>query len=210
MKNKMVSIVVILLIGVGAYFIGRGYYYNNIYNYTRIINESLEKYYVSSNTADLSPIGKIMSLYKNNDEKKSSVQEKVYIKMNEWVDYLNNKYICDSNNVNSCRLYYNELINMKNTIAKAITADGEPIIDGNKYTTLSSLIDLKIEEVKEIIDDPSSVRARNYEELRLEKCNKVIECPSDCKGAMCDCTYLNSENKRESVKCKNPNPEANK
>ena len=210
MKKKIITLVIVLLFGVGAFFIGKSYYYNNLYNYSRVINESLEKYYISSKTEDLMPIGKTIALYKENDEKRGLIQEKVYSIFNDWVVYLNNKYLCDSNNVNSCRLLYSELVNLKNSIGKAAVADGEQIIASSKYDLLITDIELKMEEIKDIIDDPSSVRPRNYEESRLEKCNKVVECPDECRYALCECTFINSQNKRETVLCKNKKLEENK
>ncbi len=208
MKNRVITIVLVVLLGVGVFFIGRGYYYNNIYNYSRIIHESLEKFYVSSETTDLEPIAEVKDTFENNEKKTADMQNEIYNEVKGWVDYLNNKYICDSNNVNSCRLYYNELINMKANI-RTVYIYREQLISQSKFTSLISELDMKAEEVKEIIDDPASVRSRNYEELRLEKCSKTTEC-SECRTLFCDCIYVNSENKKEIVKCKVPEPADNR
>ena len=208
MKNKIITIVAIIILGVGAFFIGKSYYYNNIYNYPKIINESLEKYYVSGETNDLEPIGLVLDKYKDNEVKLRDVQSNIYDILKGWVDYLNNKYICDSNNVNSCRLYYNEIVNMQATVRKIYVYRAQ-ILSQEKYTSLIDDLELKNEEVKEIIDDPTSIRTKNYEELRLEKCSKIIEC-SECRESLCDCTYINGENKKATVKCKPPVKEENK
>ena len=208
MKNKLITLAIMIVLGVGAFFIGRSYYYNNIYNYTRIINDSLENFYVSWQTSDLDPISVVLDKYKENDSKLLDVQNKIYNNLDGWIDYLDGKYICDGANVNSCRLYYNELINMDTNIKK-IFAYRDGMLSQDKYQLISDNIEVRIEEVKEIIDDPASVRSKNYEEIRLGKCEKALEC-SECRAAMCECTYVNGENKKESIICKNKQQESNK
>ena len=78
MKNKLITLAIMIVLGVGAFFIGRSYYYNNIYNYTRIINDSLENFYVSWQTSDLDPISVVLDKYKENDSKLLDVQNKIY------------------------------------------------------------------------------------------------------------------------------------
>lgn len=208
MKNKIITVVIIIILGVGVFFLGKSYYYNNIYNYPKIINQSLEKFYISGETSDLDPIGVVLDKYNNNEKKLADVQDTVYKILVGWVDYLNNKYICDNSNVNSCRLYYNDLVNLKANIRKVYVYRAT-ILTPDKFGDLADKLDLKNEEVKEIIDDPTSVRAKNYEELRLEKCSKVLEC-SECREALCDCTYVNGDNKKETVKCIPPVKEESK
>ena len=200
MKNKIITIVVVLVLGVIIFFIGRSYYYNSIYNYNVIIDNSLEKFYVTSSTSDLDPTASVLDIYKDNEVKLRDIQLKIYDHLKGWIDFLNSKYICDSGNVNSCRLFFSELTNMKANIRK-VYVYRDKMLSQDKFASLNQDLELKIEEVKEIIDDPSSVRSRNYEELRLDKCSKVTDC-SECRTALCDCTYVNTEGKKEIVKCK--------
>ena len=206
-NNKFLTLGLIILIGIGVFFLGRGYYYNNIYNYPRIINDSLEKFYVSNETGDLDPIGNVLDRYKNNENKLRDVQSKVYEVLKGWIDFLNTKYICDSSNVNSCRLYYNELINMKSNIRK-VYVYRDKIISQEKFSVLNSEIESKTEEVKEIIEDSSSVRGKSYEELRLDKCSKINDC-QPCRDVLCNCTYVNNDGTKETVRCRIDTPENN-
>ena len=205
MNNKFITFGLMILLGVGIFFLGRGYYYNNIYNYPKIVYESLEKFYVTGETSDLDPAGSVLERYKDNENKLRDVQSKVYDTLKGWVDFLNSKYICDNVNVNSCRLYYNELNTMKSNIRK-VYVYREKFLSQEKFASLNEDIEVKIDEVKEIIDDPSSVRSRNYEELRLEKCSKIHDCPP-CRNNLCECTYVGSDGTKETVRCKIENPD---
>ena len=207
-NNKIVTLVLMILLGIGIFFLGRGYYYNNIYNYNKIITDSLEKFYVSGQTTDLDPTAVVLDRYKDNENKLRDVQSRVYDVLKGWVDFLNNKYICDSGNVNSCRIYYNELINMKSNIRK-VYVYRDKIMSQDKFTALNNELEIKAEEVKEIIEDNSSVRAKNYEELRLEKCSKTTDC-TECRAALCPCRYTNTDGKKEDILCKVETEEENK
>ena len=204
-NNKFITLGLIILLGIGIFFLGRGYYYNNIYNYQKNINDSLEKFYISGQTTDLDPTAVVLDKYKNNETKLRDVQDKVYNVLRGWVDFLNNKYICDSGNVNSCRIFYNELVNMKATIRKVFVYR-DKIISQDKFATLNKELESKTEEVKEIIEDSSSVRAKNYEELRLEKCSKVVDCPP-CRTNLCECTYVSPLGEKEMVRCRIEDPD---
>ena len=201
MKKKIITLVVLVLVGVGAVLFAKSYYYSHIFNYNNVINTTIEKFYVSGDVADLDEIANLLSIYEDDDKKIGDIQNTIYKNVKNWVDYLSNKYVCDINNRNSCVLYYDDLDDLRDKIRK-LYVFRDKMMSEPKYTVLVESINKNYEKVKEILDNTSAQRQKSYEEDRLEKCHKITGCDDNCRTSFCSCYYLNEQNTKEYVMCK--------
>lgn len=176
MVKKIIIGVVLLLLVIGGYFLGKNIYYNKIYNYTKVVNEGMETYYKSNDTTDIDSIKTLVPLYEGNDEILEDIRDKVYAIFEEWYDYTNNKYVCNLDSVNQCILYAKELEDLAQRLPKLKFAW---IINEDKSKVLSKEINNKIKEVNAIINDPKATRGETHEEHRKVLCSKMED--DDCE-----------------------------
>lgn len=198
------TLLIILLIGL---ILGGKYYIDTItINYEEIIHTSLSTYYLNGKTEELKPIITILEKNKKNDKLKQKIQTYSIEYLNNLTTYLNNKYTCNKETLNSCIAKVEELT-IFNTKLKELynykCQDGFTIILPSENTNLSRNINDKIIEWNKIIKNPTSKNAKNSEEIRNEKCTFAESCDS-CRDNLCTCTYINNT-KKESVLCPNPN-----
>ena len=74
MGKKIVLLIILALLALGGYFLGKNIYYNKIYNYNKIVEEGMEEYYKSNDTTDIDSIRDLLTLYENNEEIRSDIK----------------------------------------------------------------------------------------------------------------------------------------
>ena len=111
---KTVAIIAVIVALVIAFiFWFKNLYKNNMVDYKAKVGEALDTYYVSGNTKDLKPIMDYFIEYEKNVKIKEDIQSFSYDEISKWVNYVDEKYICTVDNLNSCELQldeYNELL----------------------------------------------------------------------------------------------------
>lgn len=204
MKKKILFIVGGIIVAGLLIWGGRTFYLTQMVNYKAAVEDAIDTYSYSEQVSDLAPIADLFKKYKNHEKIKDEIQAYSYELVNEWYEYLINKYVCDLNNVNSCKLMLSELEDFEPKIDKLYNyreIDGYTVISKNTYTNLMTKLDKKIKEIDAIIKDPSATRPLNEAEIKDKKCNATSVC-SNCRDGVCTCTYTNEDGSKEDLTCK--------
>ena len=137
MKKHLKKIIILVLI-LGTFFGTKAIFKNNIINHEKIVNDALNSFYISGSSTDLKPVIELLNKYKNNDEKRVEIQSISYNTINSWYNYLNEKYLCDTKNVNACTAQENEiaLLNSKlETLYNTKAEESNTIISATSYSS---------------------------------------------------------------------------
>ncbi len=206
---KTIAIIVLVVALIVAFiFWFRGFYKNNMVNYKAKVGESLDSYYVSGDTKDLKPIMDYFIEYENNIKIKEDIQSYSYDEISKWVNYLDEKYVCTVDNLNSCELQLNEYNEVLAKIERLYTfkeVQGYKVITNRAHSSIIDDLKKKISYNEEIISSVNAKAPMNEDEIRKDKCNKTNDC-SNCRGNnginnVCTCVYINN-GVREEVLCK--------
>ncbi len=203
-------VILALVAGIIAAFVFwfKDLYKNNMVNYKAKVGESLNNYYVSGNTKDLKPIMDYFVEYEKNVKIKEDIQSFNYDEVSKWVNYLDEKYVCSVDNLNSCELQlneYNELLTRIERMYSFKEVQGYKVITNRAHASITEDLKKKIAYNEEIISNINSKAPMNEDEIRKDKCSKTNDC-SNCKGnapqnTVCTCTYIDN-GVREDVLCK--------
>ena len=189
MVKKIIIFIVIILIGIGGYFAWNRFYYDKIFNYKRVIKESMNEYYKTNDSTKLEAISKVFEIYSYSEDKKYDLQNEIYLIYKDWIDYQKSKYMCNLDSVNVCKIYSNELKDIDLKLDKIYRYRSYPLINKNRYTLLKKDLKKTMGEVELIIIDPQAKRDRTYEEERLYYCSMVEADDCTCKNGICACVY---------------------
>lgn len=201
MKKKFPKIIYLLLI-IAAIFIGKHIIDQKNYPYKEEVNTNLTNYFIEGNQDDLTPIANLLEKYKHNKRKRTDIQNYAYSIIGSWFTYLNDKYVCNNNNLNSCQVQLDEFKNLTDKLVQINnykSKSGLTIILSNQYTSLKNQADQKISEIESVVKANNSVNPKNSEEIRLEKCQKSTDC-ENCRDGVCRC-YYTSDGLREEITC---------
>lgn len=203
MKKALPKILFILLL-VGIILGGKKFIDFKTTPYTETVSDSLTKYFVSGDVAELDPIIELLEKYENEDEKRKEIQNYSLDIVGSWYTYLDNKYYCDNINLNSCiaQLAEFKVLNEKLTnLYETKCEDGFTIIIPSSYTNLNKQGATKVAGLEKVVNNPGSISPQNSEKIRLTKCATAVECES-CRDNLCTCYYVDKETKdREAVTC---------
>lgn len=205
-KSTLFWIIGLVIGGFLVYTFASNFYKNRILNYKKIVDTSMEKFYISDKSEDLDQLSNLFSTYKHNDEKKSEVQDRAYTITQEWLDFVSKKYICDDTNINTCKIQLQEIKNVcskiRNVHMYKVQDDKYTIIRFEDHEKLKTQCSKKEEEINTHIKSENATIGKNYHQTRIEKCHKVDRC-DECKDGVCNnCSYVNIEGKIESIRCK--------
>ena len=205
-KSTIFWIIGLVVGGILVYTFARSYFNTRILNYNKIVDESMEKFYISDKSEDLDPISNLFSIYRGNDNKKVEVQDRTFAITKEWFDFINKKYICDDMNINTCKIKLQELRNVcnkiRNVLMYKVPDDNYTIIRFEDQKKIKQSCTEQEEEINKHIKSPSGTIGKNYHQTRIEKCHKVDRC-DECKDGICNnCSYVNIEGNIESIRCK--------
>lgn len=199
---KWIFLVVLIIL----VFIVKGMIDKKTIDYETILNDSFTSFYISSSKEDLKPAMELLNKYKNDENLRTKIQNYAFTIVGSWYKYLDEKYVCDRNNLNSCKVQLEEfkrLNNKLNDLYDYKTKNGYALLLPSAYSNLSSEGEKKITGLEKVIASPSAKNPKDSEEIRLEKCNKAIEC-NNCRDGLCKCYYMDGKN-REEITCKDKN-----
>ena len=206
---KTIAIIVVIVALVVAFiFWFKGFYKNNMVNYKAKVGEALNNYYVSGDTKDLKPIMDYFVEYEKNVKIKEDIQSFDYDEVSKWVNYIDEKYICSVDNLNSCELQlkeYNELLAKIERLYSFKEVQGYKVITNGAHTSITEDLKKKIAYDEEVVSSVNAKAPMNEDEIRRDKCSKTNDC-SKCSGnngtnTVCTCVYINN-GVREEVLCK--------
>ncbi len=203
MKKNIGKLILLILVVVGIFF-AKNYIDKKTFNYSEIVDGSLSSYYVSGAINDLKPIIELIEKYKKDEKMLYNIQTYSFEVVGGWYTYLDDKYICDKNNLNSCKAQLAEfkiLTTKLNDLYTYRSSNSYTIILPSAYNNLKTEGEKKMSGLEKIIASPSAKNPYNSEEIRLQKCSKAVDCDG-CRDGLCKCYYVNENKTRESISCK--------
>ncbi len=201
MKKKFPKIIYLLLI-IAAIFIGKYIIDQRTYQFKEEVNTNLTNYFIEGQQDGLTQMTNLLEKYKHNEKKRTEIQNYAYSIVGSWFTYLDDKYICNNNNLNSCQVQLDEFKNLTDKLVQINnykSKSGFTIILSNYYSSLKSQADKKISDLEAIVKASNSVNPKNSEEIRVEKCQKSTDC-ENCRDGVCRC-YYTSDGLREEITC---------
>lgn len=203
MKKAIFKIVIVVAF-IGAIFGGKKYIDFRTFDYKPEVKDAITNYFVNDNRDGLDEILKILDKNKNNDNKRTEVQNYSYTLVGSWFTYVDQKYACDDTtfrtNKNSCLVQLDEFKKLYDKLVVLYnykSSEGYTIILPSYYNSLVSQVQKRIVDLEK--KAKSSRNPQTSEEERLEKCKKATEC-ENCRDGVCRC-YYTSNGVREELTC---------
>ncbi len=202
MKKNIGKIIFIIFI-ILAVFMGKKYIDNKTFDYTEIVTNSLSSYFVSGSTNELKPIIELLEKYRKDEQMVYNIQTYSFEIVGSWYLYLDDKYYCDKNNLNSCKAQLEEFKTLStrlNDLYNYKSSNNYTIILPSAYSNLKSEGEKKITALNKIVASPSSKNPYTSEEIRQRRCESAIDC-ENCRDGICKCYYITEDKTRDSVMC---------
>ena len=180
-------------------------------DYKSVVDEALSNYYISTNVSDLEPITELLNKYKKNAKIVKNIQNYSYEQIANWYFFIDKKYKCDENNLNSCVVQLQEfqLLNVKIKALKEVKGGGYFIILPNAYDELLNSSTTKITSLTSATRNKNYTSPDNSEAIYQKKCSSVnVDNDCDCRDGTCTCSYTYTDNngskKVDEIKCYKP------
>lgn len=206
MKNVgKILFLVIIVVGV---FLGKKFIDDYAVDSSTVINDSLRKYYVSGLSSDLEPILDLLEKYSSFDDKKQDIQVAAVEYIDDWYNYVQLKYLCDTSNLNACSTQLDEVDLIEQRIEvlyNTRTSDGITIILPSHYQALVTKVSQIKENITDVTDSKRSKNAKSSEDIRLERCSNVnlSNCSCYSSSTFCTCSYTDANKNSISLYCEN-------
>lgn len=208
--KKLILFIVLFII----MFAGKKYIDYITVDYQSIVDEALSKYYISSDAKDLEPIADLLNKYTKNANIVKKIQNRSYEVVGNWFVYIDNKYVCDKNNANSCTPQLNEFerLNAKLEMLGTVKGGGYFIIQPNAFESLKSEGANKVTRLAAATRNKTYTSPENSEAIYQAKCANINTSSTDCKcnnqDGICSCsissTNKDGSKKIEDIKCYKP------
>jgi len=208
---KLIPKILIPLILILVVIFGKKYIDFKAVDYKSVIDDSLEEYYVSSDTNDLKPIKDLVIEYIDETDIIKNIQTYTYSKVGEWYEYLDEKYVCDINNLMGCKSQLTDFQELNSKLENLYNykASGKRIILTNGYTSLLDAGTQKVTSLETMVNQSTITNPDNSETIYKTKCSKATDC--DCRDGICSCYYTDYDTKiRSEIECYKPETITNK
>ena len=202
MKKFLPKLIFIICL-VGVIIGGKKYIEYKTENYTEVVSKGISKYFVTGDTKELKPIIKLLEKYEKDEVIRKDIQEYSLDIVGSLYLYLDNKYFCDKNNLNSCMAQLDEfkILNQKLfNLYETKCDDGFTIIIPSSYTNLKNQGASKVASLEKVIGLASATSPQDSEEIRKTKCATATDC-SNCRDNLCTCSYVDEDKNKESITC---------
>ena len=206
-KSRLKFLIIFVVIFLSLFF-GKKYIDFITFDYKPVVNESLAKYYISSDSQDLKPIKDLLEEYKGNASIIKKIQNYSYEQVGQWFLYIDNKYQCDKKNANSCVA---QLAEFKKLVSKLellyqVKGGGYFIISPNGYSQLKAEGDKKVENLTAVANNRTYESPENSETIYQNKCKNATDC--NCREGICSCQYTlkkaDGTKQIQEIKCYKP------
>lgn len=201
----------VLLAGVIAGLVFGGLKFLDVvtYDYLKVVNDAMVKFYTSADKDDLDPITLLLDEYSEDLEKVDYIQDEVDKNVEQWIDYLKGKYLCNSTNANACSVQLQEMENLLikvETLGEVESDFGDKVITPRDYEKRMEEIEKYIKTAKDIVESESSTSPKSEIEKQKEKCASLgaSSCEKCDQRGMCECVYVHNGGRREDLQCYKP------
>ena len=198
--KKLIPKLFLILVFVGIIFYVKDYIDKRTYQFKDEVN--LTNFYVKNDYKGVTNINKLLDTYDNNDTKRKEIQSYCYSIVGSWFTYLDEKYVCNKTNLNSCKAQLAEFQDLNAKLVKLYSyksSKGYTVITSSSFTSLKNQADKKIKDLEAVVKSNSYSNPKTSEEIREDKCNKSTDC-ENCKDGICKC-YYTSGGVREELTC---------
>ena len=212
-RKKLIKKLVIFLIIFSIMFGGKKYIDYITVDYKTVVNESLAKYYVSTDAQDLEPIANLLTKYQKNANIVKNIQNYSYEKVGQWFLYIDDKYVCDKENLNSCIIQLKEFkyLMAKLELLAKVKGGGYFILQSTIYEALKAEGESKIERLTTASKNKTYTSPENAD-AKYQKICADVNVDNDCKcntsDGTCTCTYYVTDAKNnktpEEITCYKP------
>lgn len=179
------------------------------YDYLKVVDDSLTKYYSSASKADLEPATLLLDKYIEDYEKIEAIQERTNEVVDGWVTYVSTKYLCNNTNANACSVQLEELKILETKIGdlgNVESDEGEVLIASGDCDRQKDKVKAMIKTVDAIVKNKNSTSPKSDFEIEKEKCMKVVStaCENCSKTGVCSCNYIYPNGNKEVLTCYKP------
>lgn len=206
MKKFVVFIILMSVIG-GLAYAGMTFLKIYTYDYIGETRTNLDKFYVSGNVSDLNSSLELLDKYIEDPEKIDNIQAFTAETFASWIDYVANKYLCNSLNANACKVQYNEFVSLKEKLVMASNVKSSTnlkLLKDSSYTKLLTTIEDRSEVIYDISNASNSTSPlSSFEEERIN-CTKTSDCERCSAIGLCNCNYTNTKGEKEVLVCLKP------
>lgn len=206
MKKFFVFLIVAIFIG-GLVFAGLKFLDIYTYDYIGDTKKSLDKFYVSGSIKDLESPLQLLDDYYEDLEKIDNIQVFVADTFASWIDYVANKYLCNSLNANACKVQYEEFISLKEKLVLASNAKSSmdlKLLSDVSYRKLLTTIEDRSEVILEISNGSNATSPLSFFEDERNKCEKTSDCERCSDIGLCQCNYSAVTGEKEILMCLKP------
>lgn len=206
MKKFFVFVILASIIG-GLAIAGMKFLEIYTYDYIGDTRKSLDQFYVSGSVSDLDSPLSLLDDYYEDLEKIDNIQTFVADTFASWIDYVANKYLCNSLNANACKVQYDEFINLKEKlvmISNVKSNNGVKLLTDAYYKKLLSTIEDRSEVIYDISNASNATSPlSSFEDERI-KCESASDCERCSEIGLCNCNYTSNKGEKEILVCLKP------
>ena len=208
MKKFIKFILVVGVIG-GLVFGGLKLLDVMTYDYISVVDKAMNKFYASAQKEDLAPIAVLLDEYSEDLQKVDDIQSNVNDRVEQWISYLKDKFLCNSTNANACSVQLAEFENLqtKIEILSSVESDfGDKVLTASSYEKRLAEIEKNIKAAKAIVDSKTSTSPKSEIEMQKEKCATLgaASCDKCSQTGVCNCVYKHSNGQKEELTCYKP------
>lgn len=208
MKKFIKFILVVGVIG-GLVFGGLKLLDVMTYDYISVVDKAMNKFYASAQKEDLAPIAVLLDEYSEDLQKVDDIQSNVNDRVEQWISYLKDKFLCNSTNANACSVQLAEFENLqtKIEILSSVESDfGDKVLTASSYEKRLAEIEKNIKTAKAIVDSKTSTSPKSEIEMQKEKCATLgaASCDKCSQTGVCNCVYKHSNGQKEELTCYKP------
>lgn len=179
------------------------------FDYLSVVDDCMDKYYTSASKEDIKPILEYLDKYTKDIAKVQEIQNVVADKVDSWVLYIGQKYLCNNSNANACEVQLNELEILKDKVDLLSNFEGEKkdqVLSSGDYKKALNKITGLIETAQKIVNSSSSTSPLSAFEAEKKKCESVpnSSCERCSEVGLCNCVYQNANGTKEELTCLKP------
>lgn len=193
----------------GVIFGGLKYLDYITFDYLAVVDDCMDKFYTSSSKEDIKPILEYLDRYTKDIGKVQGIQEVVADKVDSWVLYIGQKYLCNNSNANACEVQLTELEVLQEKVDLLSNFEGEKkdqVLASSDYKKALTKITGLIETAQKIVNSASSTSPMSSFEAEKKKCESVpnSSCERCSEVGLCSCIYQNANGAKEELTCLKP------
>lgn len=182
---------------------GKQYIDKKTFKYEKTVDECISNYFINSDSKALTPLSELLDKYSDDEDIVYNIQSYSSDVIWSWFAYIDEKYECNRENLNSCKIQLEEfqrLTTLLNNLYATKTPKNQyTLMLNSSYNTITTEVNKKIPSIEKAINSPSAKNPLDSEQTRQKKCSAVQDCTS-CRDGVCTCTYTDGSHTEE-IRC---------